>query len=115
MSFSTICWTDVHDELAFHRARFGEEVGRIREIGDMVKACDRVKSGLWDTSVEVTLFFWIRGPCEKELGNNLVHSLARVHICGRKRESAQVEFCPLSVAGKHALANVREERGKEVR
>ena len=62
MRLSTVRRTDVQDELAFHRARFREEVGGIREVGDMIQARDGVEGRLWDAGAETALFFWIRGP-----------------------------------------------------
>ena len=92
MRLSTIRRTDVHDEFALHRTRFGEEVHGVREVGDTMKASNRVEGRLWNAGAEMTLFYGIGGPCEEELGEDLVESLAGMHVCRRKRESAQVKF-----------------------
>lgn len=82
----------MHDKLAFYRTRFGEEVGGIREVSDAMEPSNGVEGGLWDAGAEMTLFHGIGGPCKKELGDDLVKSLARVHVCGRKRKPVQIKF-----------------------
>lgn len=80
----------------------------------MVEASNRVEGGLWDACAEMRLFCGIGGPCEEELGDDLVESLTRKHICRRKREPAQVKSCCSSLVGEYTLANIREEGRKEV-